>query len=305
MSKDRVGFVGLGAMGLPMAKCLIAAGYHLTVVPHVRLEPAKELESLGAHVVNKPKEASQVSDVVVTILPDTPQLEEVVLGPSGLLEGFLPGSVLIDMSTVSPLTARRLAAKLSERGVAMLDAPVSGGPARASSCSLTIMVGGPQEAYQRCLPILQAMGSSVMRVGEAGAGQIVKLCNQIMVGMIMLANVEALAFGVKLGVPAEVIREVVLTATGQNYLLQHWLPQNLLQDKYSLGFALELMLKDLHVALQTAKDYDLPMPVTALAAQLYAMAKALGYGRSDYSAVSQIYQQAANLVIATGASRHS
>ncbi len=300
MPAERLGFIGLGAMGLPMAKCLLKVGYPLTVAPHVRLEPARELAALGARVAQKPREVAEASDIVITMVPDSPQLEDVVLGPGGLLEGLRAGSVLIDMSTVSPLTVARLAARLEEVGAFMLDAPVSGGPSRAESCSLTIMVGGPEEVYRRCLPVLQAMGSSVKRVGGTGTGQIVKLCNQILVGITMLANVEALTFGVKLGLPAETIREVVLTATGQNYLLQNWLPQNLLQDRYELGFALELMLKDLNVALQTARAYDVPMPVAGLAQQLYAMAKALGYGRNDYSAVSQIYQQAANVAIATG-----
>jgi 3-hydroxyisobutyrate dehydrogenase len=305
MPEERLGFIGLGAMGLPMAKCLLKAGYRLTVAAHRRPEPARELQALGARLAANPLEVARASDIVITMVPDSPQLEEVVLGPQGLLEGLRPGSVLIDMSTLSPITVTRLAGLLEERGVAMLDAPVSGGPSRAQSCSLTIMVGGPEEAFRRCLPVLQAMGSSVTRVGGTGTGQIVKLCNQIMVGVIMLANVEALTFGVKLGLPADTIRDVVLTATGQNYLLQNWLPQNLLQDRYELGFALELMLKDLHVALQTARAYDVPMPVAGLAQQLYAMAKGLGYGRNDYSAVSQIYQEAANVVIATGQKKHA
>lgn len=304
MSEERLGFIGLGAMGLPMAKCLLKAGYTLTVAPHRRPEPALELQALGAQVLATPQEVAMASEIVITMVPDSPQLEEVVLGPQGLLEGLRPGSVLIDMSTLSPVTVTKLASRLQEKGVAMLDAPVSGGPARAATCQLTIMVGGPEEVYQRCLPVLQAMGSSVTRVGGTGTGQIVKLCNQIMVGIIMLANVEALTFGVKLGLPAETIRNVVLTATAQNYLLQNWLPQNLLQDRYELGFALELMLKDLNVALQTARAYDVPMPVAGLAQQLYALAKGLGYGRNDYSAVSQIYQQAANVAIATGERRH-
>lgn len=298
----RVGFVGVGVMGRPMAECLLKAGYDLTICAHRNRKPVEELEQLGARVVANPAEVAGASEVVITMVPDSPQVEEVALGEEGILHGARAGATLIDMSTISPITTRRVAARLAEGGVGMLDAPVSGGPARAATGSLTIMVGGEEEAYERCKDVLCALGNPI-HVGGIGSGEVTKLSNNILIGIIMAANAEALTFGVKAGVKAEKLREVICSATGGNYLLQNWLPNNMLQDSYEMGFALELMHKDLGAALSAAKDLGVPLLETSLAYQLYQAMKGLGRGRMDYSAVSLFYQEAANISIATGEKR--
>jgi 3-hydroxyisobutyrate dehydrogenase-like beta-hydroxyacid dehydrogenase len=305
MAEKRVGVVGVGAMGQPMAACLLRAGYAVTVCAHRNRAPVEELVAQGAREAADPAGVAAASDVVITMVPDAPQVEEACFGDRGIAAGKADGRELtvIDMSTISPVATRAIAARLGERGIAMLDAPVSGGPARAITGDLTIMVGGDDAVVARHRDVLEAMGSKVTHVGPIGHGEIAKLTNNIIIGVLMPALGEALTFAAKAGADVATVREIVLTATGGNYLLDKWLPQNMLQDKYEGGFALELMHKDLGAALAAARDLGVPLVETGVAYQLFAMAKGLGYGREDYSAVSKLTQDAANITIATGQPR--
>jgi 3-hydroxyisobutyrate dehydrogenase-like beta-hydroxyacid dehydrogenase len=295
----RVGLVGLGAMGLPIGKRLLIAGHRLAVVPHSNQAPAEELGALGADVISRAADLLPECEVVITSVPDVPQVRQVLFGEEGLIAGRQEGRdhdrLYIDMSTINPTAAREHHARLAEAGIVALDAPVSGGPARAADGTLTIMVGGDKDAYERGLPILSALGSNVIHVGGPGAGQAVKLVNQLMISMIMVANAEALTLGVKAGVPLQVLTEVIGTSSGSNYLMQNWLPKTLFSGDLSGGFALDLLLKDLNAALRWADDLGLPTFGGALAKQLYRLAQSDGLGRMDYAAVARLYESVAGV----------
>ncbi|GAC1361314.1 MAG: 2-hydroxy-3-oxopropionate reductase [Herpetosiphon sp.] len=302
--QQRVGLVGTGAMGEPMGMMLIKRGFKVTTTAHRNQEPALRLAAAGAQVVATPADVAAQSDVVVVCVPDAPQVEAVVLGESGIVTGARRGLVVIDMSTIAPLSTRRIGASLAEHGVEMLDAPVSGGPTRAKTGELTIMVGGDSAIVERCRPVLQAMGTSVIHVGPLGQGEVVKLANNVIAAVVMTVLGEALTLGVKGGADAQVMREVMLSSSGSNYLLDKWIVQNVLVDEYRAGFATELMHKDLAAALDTARELGVPMPITALAQQLYRLVLQ-DHARDDYSAVTLLAQEAANVSIATGRQRQA
>lgn len=286
-----VGLIGLGAMGLPMGRRLLSNGYDLSVVPHNNREPAEELRQLGAHIAERPSQLVDQCDAIITIVPDVPHVQEVLFADGGLSGAARPGLLLIDMSTVTPSAARHYHELLSDKGVDVLDAPVSGGPMRAADGTLTIMVGGKQEVFERAKPLLSTLGKQVVHVGGPGAGQTVKLANQLMISIIMIANAEALSLGVRAGIPLETLVEVIGTSSGSNYLMQSWLPKTLFSGDLSGGFALDLLMKDLNAALVSAKELGIPAFAGALAQQLYTMTRSATGGRVDYSAVAQLYEQ--------------
>ena len=293
--REPLGFIGLGAMGQPMARCLLKAGYPLTVCPHHNRAPVDALAAEGATVVATPQAVAAASRVVITIVPDAPQVEEAVLGPDGALAGMAPGTVLIDMSTIAPTATKRIGAALAERGLAMLDAPVSGGPARAADGTLTIMVGGDAALFDRCRPIFAAMGRQITHVGPLSSGEMLKAVNQLMISIIMLANAEALALGLKAGLPLDTMREVIGTASGGNYLLANWLPKVAFTGSYEGGFALDLLLKDLRAALAAAEELGVPTLGGALAYQMYRLMQREGHGREDYSVLLHWWEQTAGV----------
>ena len=298
-SVKKVGLIGAGAMGRPMAENLVKKGFETYVGAHRNRQPVEELVALGAKEVASAAEMAGQVEVIVTMVPDAPQVEETCFGEGGIAEGAKPGLTLIDMSTISPVATRSIAARLAEKGVGMIDAPVSGGPWRAQSGTLTIMAGGDAALFEKIKPVLEALGSPV-HVGDTGMGETVKLVNQIIIGVSAIGLVEAFTFGVKAGAKAETLREVLLTATSGSYLMDKWIPQNLLKNDFSSGFASELLHKDLNAALSAARDLGVPMMSTALSQQLYATLKGMGYNREDYTAIARIYQQAAGVIIATG-----
>lgn len=300
---DGVGVIGLGAMGRPLAARLLERGFRVTVAPHRNPQPAEALRARGAQVVRTFAEVARASRTVILLVPDAPEVEEAAFGPGGLVEGAAEGAVVVVMSTISPLAAQRIAARLAGHGLAMLDAPVSGGPARAATGELTIMVGGEAEVLGRARPVLEAVGARIFHVGPVGMGEVVKLCNNLLIGIIMVANAEAFTFGVKAGIKAEVLKEVLSAATGQNFLLDRWVPLTLLKHAYEPGFGLNLMLKDLNLIAQTAKELGVPLFEGTTAQQLFALSRGLGRGEMDYSAVSLLYQDAAGVTIATGEPR--
>ncbi len=291
-----VGVIGLGTMGEPMAAALLRAGFAVTVCAHRRREPVERLAALGARDGGDPAGVASASDAVVTCVPDAPQVEESLFGERGAVRGAKPGTLFIDMSTISPLATRAFDERLRAAGFRLVDAPVSGGPARAKAGTLTIMVGARDEDVRDAEPVLAAMGTP-NHVGGVGMGEVVKLVNQIIISNTMIANVEALTFAAKAGADVDATLAVIGTATGANYLLSNWLPQSWLAGSHAPGFALDLLRKDLAAALDSARALAIPMPASALAYQLYTAASGEGRGADDYTSVAVGYERAAGLEV--------
>jgi 3-hydroxyisobutyrate dehydrogenase-like beta-hydroxyacid dehydrogenase len=255
--------------------------------------------------VDNAAEVARQVDVVITMLPDSPDVEAVCFGPNGVVSGKAREQELtiIDMSTISPLAARELAARLQEVGITLLDAPVSGGIWRAASGELTFMVGGEVEQVEQQRDILEILGTHIVHVGPVGQGAMMKVTNNVIVGMLLPALSEALTLAAKAGMKLDTVREVLASSSGNNYLLEHWLPKKLFREDYDAGFAgfaLELMRKDIGLALEIGRELDVPLPTAGLAYQLFTQARGLGYGNQDMTAISKLYQQAANVNIVTG-----
>jgi 3-hydroxyisobutyrate dehydrogenase-like beta-hydroxyacid dehydrogenase len=289
-----IGLVGVGAMGEPMGASLLRAGFALCVCAHRSRERLERLLAQGAVEAPDPAAVAQASEAVITMVPDAPQVEESLFAPRGVAAGMKPGGYVIDMSTISPVASRDYHARLKSNKIRMLDAPVSGGPARAATGDLTIMAGGDAETFTACESILKAMGKPT-HVGPAGMGETFKLVNQIIISNVMLANVEGLVFAKKAGADIELLRSVIASATGSNYLLDKWLPNAWFKDNHVGGFALDLLRKDLHAALDAGKRMQVPMPASTLAAQQYDRASQDGLGKLDYSAVAEQYERAAGV----------
>jgi 3-hydroxyisobutyrate dehydrogenase-like beta-hydroxyacid dehydrogenase len=292
----RVGLIGVGAMGEPMAAAVLRAGFELAVCAHTQREPVERLVALGARDGGDPAGVARGSEVVITCVPDAPQVEEALFGEHGAAKGAAPGTLFIDMSTISPVATRAFDARLRAGGFRFADAPVSGGPARAKNGTLTIMAGASAEDFRDAEPVLRAMGTP-NHVGGVGMGEVVKLVNQIIISNTMLANIEALTFAAKAGADIDATLAVIATATGSNYLLQNWLPQSWLAGSHKPGFMLDLLRKDLAAALDTARAMGVPMPASSLAYQLYTASSGEGHGREDYTAVAQFYERAAGVTV--------
>lgn len=289
----KVGCIGLGIMGGSIARNLMKAGHDLVV--HNRSQRVvQELVGLGAKAASSPKEVAQQVDFVFTNLPDSPDVEKVVLGANGIIEGAHEGLIYIDNSTIKPETARMLAQKLIEVGIMALDAPVSGGDVGAKNGTLTIMVGGPQEAFDKAVPLFQAMGKAWVLVGESGAGQIAKVCNQIIVGAHMASMAEALIVAQKAGVDPSRMVEAIKGGAAQMWTLDVK-PPRLFAGNRRPGFKAHMQHKDLGICLDTGKTYGIPMPLTAVIQQLYTTMLQHGQHDLDNSAVVGVYEQLANV----------
>jgi 3-hydroxyisobutyrate dehydrogenase-like beta-hydroxyacid dehydrogenase len=290
VSEPRVGFVGLGAMGEPMVRSLRRAGFSVAACAHRRRDALDRLRAeCGVIEAGSPAQVAATSDIVALCVPDAPQVEEALFGPDGVAAGMRSGSLVIDLSTISPVASRRFAERLREAGAGFVDAPVSGGPARAASGTLAIMAGGTEEDFTRAEPLLRAMGTP-HHLGPVGMGETVKLVNQIVIAGVMIANAEALVFARRAGADLDRVCEVLASATASNYLLEQWLPKTWLAGRFEGGFALDLLRKDLAAALDAARMDDYPMPATALAYQIYTTRSAMGDGALDYSAVAKSYE---------------
>jgi 2-hydroxy-3-oxopropionate reductase len=290
---DRVGFIGLGVMGAPMARHVLAAGFPLTV--HSRSAPPVEaLVAEGASWAGKPAEVARVSDVIVTMLPDTPDVELVLLGADGVQEGAASGSLVIDMSTIDPIATRTFAERLASGGVAMLDAPVSGGQVGAEAGTLSIMVGGPDDAFQRALPVFESMGQTIVHVGPAGAGQVTKACNQLVIASAVEAVGEAFVLAVKAGVDPAKVREALLGGfAGSKVLDLHG--QRMLDGAFGPGFRSALMAKDGRIVVEAADRLGAPIPgFRTVAERLEAMLPA-GRGDLDYAALVTLLEDEAGV----------
>jgi 2-hydroxy-3-oxopropionate reductase len=287
-----IGFIGLGVMGREMARHLVRAGHEVRAYD-MKTEAVEELAREGAVAAASVAEAADGAEVVITMLPDTPQVEKVVLGPGGLLQNPPAGRLLVDMSTIAPTATRRMAAQLAQAGIAMLDAPVSGGPTGAKAAKLSIMVGGSEDAVARARPVLEAMGTTIIHVGESGAGQTVKACNQLICAMNLQAICEAFALGRAAGLDLEKLREVLLGGAASSWMLQNLGPLMLAKDA-SAGFRIDLKLKDLRLAGELAFELGVPLPGTALATSLYLEARAHGEGGNGNQALFRVYDRLSN-----------
>lgn len=276
MEKPRIGFIGLGIMGRPMCANLLKAGYSLTVWNRSR-PGIDEVVSYGAQEGASPADVAARSDVIITMVTDSPDVRQVVLGPNGIVEGARPGSVVIDMSTISPSVTREIAEALAARGIEMLDAPVSGGDVGAKAGTLSIMVGGKQEVFERCLPVFQAMGKNIVYMGPSGAGQTTKLCNQIAVALNMLATCEAILFAARNGLdPGRMLQAISGGAAG-SWTISNLGPRIAKRD-FAPGFMIRLAQKDLRLVLEAANELRLPLPGTALMNQVWRAVEAAGGG---------------------------
>ena len=288
---ERIGFIGLGIMGKPMAAHLLEAGYPLTVLNRSRA-PQDELVAAGARPGQSPRHVAEQSDVVMTMLPDSPDVEQVVLGAGGVIEGLRPGSLVIDMSTISPAVARRVATVARERGSDALDAPVSGGQVGAQNATLSIMVGGSVAAFERARPIFERLGKNIVHVGEAGAGQVTKAANQIVVAVTIAAISEALLLAAKSGVDPAKVREALLGGFAQSKILDAH-GNRMLQRNFAPGFKTRLHRKDLAIALNTAREIGMSLPVTANVAELMNALIAHGGADLDHSALVTVLEELA------------
>jgi len=290
----KIGFIGLGIMGKPMSKNLIKAGHELTVYDVVEA-PLRELQALGAKVAGSSKEVAEKTDLIITMLPDSPDVEKAALGSGGVFEGIRAGSTYIDMSTISPVTTKKLAERAKAKNVRILDAPVSGGEKGAVDATLTIMVGGDKKVFENSLPIFQAMGKTIVHCGDDGAGQVVKACNQILVAGVLESAGEALVLGAKAGVDPEIVLKVI--AGGYAMRVLDVRGPLVLKRDFKPGFKTRLHYKDLGIALSAGSEYGVPLPVTGLIHEMMGAMKVSGRGEYDHSAIVTILEDLARVQV--------
>jgi 2-hydroxy-3-oxopropionate reductase len=288
----RIGFIGLGIMGKPMARNLLAAGHDLVVSDHNKAA-VEELAERGASHGGTPAEIAGQVDLVITMLPNSPQVRDVALGHDGLIAGARPGLVYVDMSSIAPLASREIAAALAEHGVAMLDAPVSGGEPKAVDGTLSIMVGGDEATFDQAEPVLRAMGTAVVHVGEIGAGNIAKLANQVVVALNIAAISEAFVLSQKAGVPPEAVFAAIRGGLAGSTVLEAKAPM-MLDHNFKPGFRIDLHIKDLTNALETSHEVGAPLPLTASVLEMLTALKAGGHEKEDHSGLLQHYEQLAS-----------
>lgn len=288
MINPKVGFIGLGIMGKPMARNLLKAGYSLVV--HNRSRAAvDELSKEGVQVAASAQEVASRSDIVITMLPDSPDVELVYAGEHGVFAGVKSGSLLIDMSSISPVVARKLAATAKTLGSDMLDAPVSGGEAGAIGATLSIMIGGAASAVERAMPIFQALGKNIVHVGDAGAGQVTKAANQMVVGTTIAIVGEALVLAAKAGVDPAKVRQALLGGFAQSKILEAH-GQKMLDRNFKPGFRIRLHEKDMKIALATGSEYGVPLMVTGVVGQMMTAMKGMGNGDLDHSGLVKLIE---------------
>ena len=288
-----IGFIGLGIMGRPMAKNLLRAGFEVTVYNRSQ-PPRADLAAAGARVASCPAEAARDAETVITIVTDSADVEDVCLGPGGVIEGAKGGTLVVDMSTISPEVTRRIGKLLADRGVRMLDAPVSGGEEGAVAGSLSIMVGGDARDLERARPALQELGKRIVHCGPLGAGQTVKLCNQIAVSLNNLGVCEALVFAQRSGVDPAKMLEAVSAGAGGSWQMTNLGPRMLRRD-FSPGFKIRLQQKDLRLALESAREQQLPLPGLALVHQLFAAVESSGCGEEGTQALLKALETLGNV----------
>jgi len=292
-TKLTLGFIGLGLMGKPMAHNLLKAGF--TLIVHNRSQAAvDELVEAGAKAASSPKEVAQQADIVFSNLPDSPDVEEVALGENGIIQGAKAGLIYVDHSTIKPATARLVAARLAEKGVLALDAPVSGGDIGAINGTLSIMVGGETSALAKAMPALEAMGKSITHIGDSGAGQVAKCCNQIMVAAQMTALGELLLFARKAEVDPEKVVAAIQGGAAQCWTLDNK-PARLFADQREPGFKAYMQAKDLGIVMDTAREYGMPLPAASVNTQLFNAMLAMDMADLDNSAIVGVFEKLAGI----------
>ncbi len=298
MANPTIGFIGLGIMGKPMARNLMKAGYSLVV--HNRSRAAvDELSREGARPAASSREVAVASEIVITILPDSPEVELVYDGENGVFSGAKTGMLLIDMSSISPVVARKLAGEAEKLGLDMIDAPVSGGEAGAISATLSIMIGGKANAVERAMPIFQVLGKNIVHIGDPGAGQVTKAANQMVVGTTIAIVSEALVLAAKAGVDPAKVRQALLGGFAQSKILEAH-GQKMLERNFKPGFRIRLHEKDMKIALATGSEYGVPLIVTSQVAQMMTAMKAMGNGDLDHSGLVRFVEELAKTELSKG-----
>lgn len=291
----KIGFIGLGIMGKPMSKNLLKAGYELIVMDRNQ-EAVGELAAAGARSAATPKDVAAQSDIVITMLPNSPHVKEVVLGENGIIEGAKQGAVVIDMSSIAPLVSREVGARLAEKGVAFLDAPVSGGEPKAIDGSLSVMVGGNQEIFDKCYPVLKSMAGSVVLTGDIGAGNVTKLANQIIVAINIAAMSEALVLASKAGVEPELVYKAIRGGLAGSTVLEAKAPL-VMDRKFDPGFRINLHIKDLNNVLETSHEMGVPLPLTAAVMEMMQALRVDGMGDADHGSLIRYYEKMAKVEV--------
>jgi 2-hydroxy-3-oxopropionate reductase len=293
MSKPLIGFIGLGIMGKPMALNLMKSGYSL-IVHDLNRQAVSELVAEGGKKANSPAEVGQAAAVLISMLPDSPDVETVALGEYGLIESARTGQIYIDMSTIAPAIAIKVNKALSEKGMRCLDAPVSGGDVGAINATLSIMVGGDEATFNEVMPIFEALGKTITLCGEAGAGQTVKACNQIQVALNLVGMAEALTLGAKAGVDPEIIVRVLSGGYAQTRVMDAR-GLKVIEGNFEPGFKSKFHYKDLNIIMQTGKDYQVSLPVTAVTRELFGAMQAAGRGDLDHSGILTVIEDLAKI----------
>lgn len=288
-----IGFIGLGIMGRPMAHNVLRAGFPL-VVYDLQLEPVADLAAAGARAADSPAALAQQVEVVLLCLPDSPDVQAALCGPQGVLAGARPGQIVVDMSTISPVVARELAATAAAQGVTLLDAPVSGGQMGAAQGTLSIMVGGDAAAFAQVRPVLAAMGKTILHIGASGAGQVTKACNQIVIAVTIEAVAEAMVLAAKAGVDPAQVRQALLGGYAYSRVLEGH-GERFLARNFAPGFRTRLQYKDLNIAMDAGRAYAAPLPATALVHQLYGALMARGGAEQDHSALVTLLEELAGI----------
>jgi 2-hydroxy-3-oxopropionate reductase len=291
----KIGFIGLGIMGKPMSKNLIKAGYQL-IVSDFNKEATKELEALGAVVESTPKAIAEKADIVITMLPNSPNVKAVALGENGLIEGAHEGLVYIDMSSIAPAASQEVYKALIEKGVDMLDAPVSGGEPKAIDGTISVMVGGKKDVFEKVKPVLEAMAGSVVHVGEIGAGNVTKLANQVIVALNIAAVSEAFVLAQKAGVNPEAVFEAIRGGLAGSTVLEAKGPM-MLDRNFNPGFRINLHMKDLTNALEASHEVGVPLPLTSSVLEMMYALKVDGLEFEDHSSLVKYYEKLANVQV--------
>jgi 2-hydroxy-3-oxopropionate reductase len=297
----RIGFIGLGIMGKPMAKNLLKAGHTLVVYDIVEA-PVKELVQAGATAGSSPKDVAARNDLIITMLPNSPHVKKAVLGEGGVIEGAKKGSVLVDMSSIAPLASREVAAELAKKGIEMLDAPVSGGEPKAIDGTLAIMVGGKEAVFEKVKDVLLKMGASAVLCGDIGAGNVTKLANQIIVALNIAAMSEAFVLATKAGVDPERVFNAIKGGLAGSTVLNAKAPM-VLEGNYKPGFRIELHIKDLQNALDTAHETGTPIPLTSQIMEIMQALKVDGKQTDDHGGIIQFYEKLADVKVRKGGAK--
>lgn len=299
-----IGLVGLGNMGGRIAKHLLQQGNELLVYD-VNIDLLNEFESLGARIAASPSEVAGMSNYIITVLPNAQIVKNVVLGEAGLVSSLRPGSVVIDMTTSVPSVTKEIGEVLKRKGIEMLDAPISGGIKKAQEGTLSIMVGGEEQTFQEALPILSQIGTNIIHVGELGSGHTIKALNNLICANHLLINAEALAVGVKMGLDPTKMLQVINSSSGRSQSSEVKFPEQVLTGKFEVGFTIDLMCKDVSIAMEMAKDNNMPMFVSSSVKELWEYAVAKGGGGMDHTAIVKFIEEMGNVEIRSSTVRQN